>query len=199
MIHRLSFILIVVITFGCSNSTSEIQDAVADQLKRHPESALQDIYKSFFQDEFGPGHLIDNVSHAREYFDLELEEMASGGRREAERCGVGNNFVRVPMDMVKDGLIKDEDFFKAFMDSSVDFKIPELQAWKKKWQAIVKEIDRMDLEIPGYERDKALIEKYLAMGEAVVHHSEIYDRAYDPHYRIMGKEQWEKLAKTIQP
>jgi hypothetical protein len=193
---RIGVIILIAATFSCSNSPSAIQKAVEGQLKQYPESALQDIYKSFFQDEYGPGHLIENVSFAREYFDLELEEMQSRGRHEAEPCGEGKNFVRVPMDLVKDGLINEDDYFKAFLDSSVDFKVPVLASWRKKWESVVKEIEKMGLQLPDFERDKLAIMRLMASGEAVVHHSDRYNDVYDPHYRIMSKVQWEKLSKT---
>ena len=197
--RKISFYLFLVLltVAGCRQENREIRQAVRSQLEIYPESKLQDIYKSFFQDEYGPGHLIENVSFAREYFDLELEEMQSRGRHEAEPCGEGKNFVRVPMDLVKDGLINEEDYFKAFMDSSVDFKVPVLPSWRKKWESVVNEIEKMDIQLPDFERDKLEIMKYMASGEAVVHHSDRYNDAYDPHYRIMGLKEWEKLKSAI--
>jgi hypothetical protein len=189
-------IIVIMMVAGCTQNR-EIRLAVENQLKQYPESNLQDIYKGFFQDEYGPGHLVENVAFAREYFDLELEEMVSRGRHDAEPCGLGKNFVRVPMDLVKDGLITDEDFFKAFIESSVDFRKPDITTWKQKWGKITHELDRMDLQIPNYERDKAAISKWLDRGETVIHHSDKYNDTYDPHYRIMGKAQWDKLRAAL--
>jgi hypothetical protein len=194
-LFKISILILVAISSGCSQQNNEIRRAVEEQLKEYPESRLQDLYKSFFQDEFGPGHMIDDIAFAREYFDLELEDMVSRGRHNAESCGLGNNFVRVPMDLVKDGLIKDEDFFKAFMDSSLDFKVPDKLAWRKKWGLIEKEIERMGLQIPDLEKDNKAILRMIDLGEPAIHHSDGYNKAYDPHYRIMGKKQWEELAK----
>ena len=171
--------------------------AVRNQLQLYPESTLQDIYKSFFQDEFGPGHLVENVSYAREYFDLELEEMASQGRHNAEPCGTGKNFFRVPLDLVKDGKIPEEDYFASFMESSSDFKIPDVETWKTKWGEIVNVIETMELEIKNYKNDKAALAEMLDAGETLVHHSKSFSEHYDPHYRIIGREQWEKLKGSI--
>jgi hypothetical protein len=200
-VKTLSAISAAVITLfiiqGCHQPESEIVQVVNNQLKRYPESTLQDIYKSFFQDEFGAGHLAGNVSIAREYFDLELEEMESRGRRDAEPCGAGRNFYRVPMDLVKDGLIPAEDYFTSFMESSSGFKIPDIKVWKTRWGQIEAEIEKMDLQIPNMERDKKFIYDLLDRGEAAVHHSDRYRNKYDPHYRIMGKEQWEQLKGSF--
>ncbi len=201
---KYSTIILVIISSmlilpACKSGNNQIRQAVDAQLKIYPESALQDIYKSFFQDEFGPGHLIEDVSFAREYFDLELEDMVSRGRREAEPCGAGRNFYRVPMDLVKDGIINEDDYFNAFMESSKDFKAPDIKVWQKKWEGILAEIEKMDFPIQNLERDKKGIADYLSQGESAVHHSNQYSARYDPHYRIFSKEQWEKLKGTAGP
>ena len=179
----------------CSPEKSEIRQAVDIQLKRYPESTLQDIYKSFLQDEFGPGHMLNDLDVAKEYFDLELEDMVSRGRHDAEPCGAGKYFVRVPMDLVKDGLIREEDFFNAFVESSKNFQKPDLAAWKEKWEMIDKVVKRMNLKLPDYERDKKMLQKIIERGEPVIHHSERFDKAYDPHYRIMSLPVWEELKR----
>lgn len=193
----LTVILAISALQRCLTPDNEIMLAVRNQLQLYPESTLQDIYKSFFQDEFGPGHLVENVSYALEYFDLELEEMASQGRHNAEPCGTGKNFYRVPLDLVKDGKIPEEDYFASFMESSADFKIPDITVWKKKWGQIEDEIEKMNLQIPDLERDKKIINEMLDSGEVVMHHSRKYVEAYDPHYRIMGKKQWERLKDSL--
>jgi hypothetical protein len=190
-------IILSIVIISCQRNGSEIQKAVKAQMKLYPKSTLQDLYKSFFQDEFGPGHLIEDVSVAREYFDLELEDMVSRGRREAEPCGTGRNFYRVPMDLVKDGIIPEDAYFESFMESSKDFKAPDIKTWEKKWGDILKEIEAMDLQIPNLERDKKGIASYLKQGEAVVHHSDAYNSNYEPHYRIFSKVQWEKLKASF--
>ena len=167
----LTVILAMTALQRCQTPDNEIMQAVRNQLQLYPESTLQDIYKSFFQDEFGPGHLVENVSYAREYFDLELEEMASQGRYNAEPCGTGKNFFRVPLDLVKDGKIPEEDYFASFMESSSDFKIPDVETWKTKWGEIVNVIETMELEIKNYKNDKTALAEMLDAGETVVHHS----------------------------
>ncbi len=197
---RIQYIIFVIIMAfpGCKTERSEIRLAVEKQLELYPESTLQDIYKSFFQDEYGPGHLLENVSFAREYFDLELEEMESKGRHEAETCGAGKNFIRVPMDLVKDGIIPEDAYFNAFVESSAGFTIPDLMVWRKEWERIFNEIKTMNLKISNLERDNQEILRMIYHGNAMVHHSDPYIDAYDPHYRIMSKEQWERLSSIIQ-
>lgn len=174
-----------------------ITQAVRAQLELYPESTLQDIYKSFFQDEFGPGHLVGDTAAARIYLEKELSEMTSRQNYFARPCGAGEHFYRVPLDLVKDGLIPPEDFFSAFMQSAASFKMPEVKEWQVKWQEIVREIESMDLDIPGFEADKQALEQMLGQGDYVVHHSDSFREAYDPHYRIVSKEEWDKLSSEF--
>lgn len=181
---------------GCSGDKREVRQVVKSQMELYPASTLQDIYKSFFQDEYGPGHLIGDVSVAREYFDLELEDMVSTGKRKAEPCGTGKNFYRVPMDLVKEGIIPEDEYFECFMESSKGFQEPDMESWVMKWNEIMKEIEAMDLQIPNLARDKKALTKYLMQGEAAVHHSDSYNSHYSPHYRIFSKVQLEKLKAS---
>jgi hypothetical protein len=194
-ISYFSLLFLILILTSCGQGNFETRQAIEVQLKLYPESRLQDLYKSFFQDEFGPGHLVENVSFAREYFDLELEEMVSKGRHNAEPCGTGKNFYRVPMDLVKDGIIPEEEYFSAFLESASSFTTPDVLVWKKQWEKIVSIIEKMDLDLPNFAQDKEALNKWLDSGETMVHHSEVYSKRYDPNYRIMGRVQWERLAK----
>jgi len=197
LFSKFAIILAMIALQHCQTPDNEIMLAVRNQLKIYPESTLQDIYKSFFQDEFGPGHLVENVSYAREYFDLELEEMASHGRHNADPCGTGKNFYRVPLDLVKDGKIPSEDYFNAFLESASSFTTPDVLAWKNQWTEIVSIIEKMDVDIPNFKEDKEALYRWLEQGETMVHHSQAYHDKYDPHYRIMGRKQWERLKGSI--
>lgn len=182
---------------SCCQDDNEIVQAVRNQLQRYPESSLQDIYKSFFQDEFGPGHLLNDTAGARKYLEYELSEMTSTGNHVAEPCGTGKNFFRVPLELVKEGMIPFESYLAAFMESAASFRSPETGEWKRKWEQIVRVIESMNLEIQNFEEDKMAISRMLDSGEAIVHHSVKYEELYNPHYRIMGKEQWKGLKSKF--
>lgn len=180
-------ILILSIVAGCRNDESPVVKAVEIQLQKYPESTLKDIYKSFFQDEYGPGHLLDDTSAARKYFEYELSQMKSKGYYELEPCGLGNNFYRASMDLVVDGLLTADDFFIVFTESAEGFRLPEIEGWKLKWGYILKELTSMQKRINNFEEDLADISAMLERGEYIVHHSQIYTECYNPHYRIVRK------------
>lgn len=49
-----------------------IEVAVRRQMERYPESRLIDYYKNFFQDKFGPGHMVRDTASAGAYLRREL-------------------------------------------------------------------------------------------------------------------------------
>lgn len=189
--------LIILGFFSCSSgrkgTDSETTRAVAAQLNAYPASTLADIYKSFFQDEYGPGHLLEDPDAARRYLDAELAGMTSRKRYLAEPCGTGRNFVRVPLDLVKDSLIDPEIYYNAFLESAADFSVPDPRRWRKNWAEIVRVIENMDVAIDGFDQDRRHLDDLLRQGKPVVHHSDRYVGAYDPHYRIMTVEAWDRL------
>lgn len=49
-----------------------VRQAVERQMQRYPKSTLKDLYKNFFQDKYGPGHLIGDTAAAGAYLRQEL-------------------------------------------------------------------------------------------------------------------------------
>src|SRR5512138_100258 len=125
-------IIIMLLFQTCQRPENDIERAVRAQTRLYPKSGLQDIYKSFFQDEFGPGHLLSDTAGAWQYLEYELSEMTSSGNHTAEPCGTGKNFYRVPLDLVKDGMISDTALFCSFMEGATKFSLPDVESWKKK-------------------------------------------------------------------
>lgn len=167
--------------------------AAEEELARYPESSLADLYKSFFQDAFGPGHLADDPERARRYFDNELARMQSRGRHRAEPCGVGRNFCRIPMDLITDSIVDKEAYYEAFVKSARSFSLPNLSWWKEEWQTIVEALRPLSHLIRDFEADEKRIEALLACGSYVSDHSDHYREVYNPHYRIFTIEEMKSL------
>lgn len=158
-----------------------IQNAVTRLLATYPESSLIDLYKSFFQDEYGPGHLLEDPSRARRYFEKELETMKSNHRACIEACGVGKNYVRVPMDLILDGIVSKEHYWELFVASAQAAKPVTLPAWITTWKGIETHIPKT---LQTYHQDTQIIAELFKKGEYVLGHSDEYRAHYDPHYRL---------------
>ncbi len=178
---------------------SQITESVQSFLEKYPEAKLEDIYKGFFQDEHGPGHLLRGVDAPRRFFLGELSEMKSQGRHGTEPCGTGHNFFRVSLDVIIDGFVTTNTFFQAFIESASAFKLPETETWKNKWKHIERNIQPLKHLINDYEKSLDLLGKRLSQGKVVMHHSKKFTDLYDPHYRIIHKNIIEKYFKGKLP
>ncbi|MHA1988804.1 MAG: hypothetical protein ACW98D_19445 [Promethearchaeota archaeon] len=179
---------------GEANNKEElIQKATLEELRLHSKAQLVDIYKFFFQDSFGPGHIISDQKSALTYLQNELQSSMEFDSVLWQQVGYKNRFYRINLILVKDGVIPEEKYFNAFIQSAETFKNPTIKEWREEWNFIFSVINEMKLTIPNYKEDKASLDKMLLAEKVLVRHSDIYRKFYHPHYRIVDKENFEKL------
>lgn len=185
----LFLLLIISINIKGQDSTEiKIKNAIESELKHFPEATLIDIYKNFFQDEFGPGHIIPNDSIAENYLVQELTNATQYDTLLYQTLGYRNNYYRLNLKLLVDGIIPFDEFLTAFIGSANKAIPPTIENWRKEWKSILNVIEPMELNLENYENDKLLIDSLLTSGNIVVHHSKKYSEMYYPHYRIVHKE-----------
>ena len=193
MIRNLLLILALTCSFnlfGQSIDTLAVRSAIERQLVTYPESTLQDIYKSFYQEHFGPGHIISDTATARRYLMRELSEMSETQSHYFEPTGSQGDYVRVYLSAVADSLITAERLLDAFIRSANLWQEPAA-SWLDKWEAIVSIIQTNKMEIGNFETDLPLLTE-AARNSQAVHHSRRYNEAYHPHYRIVERGIFER-------
>ena len=171
--------------FGQSIDTAAVRSAIERQLATYPEFTLQDIYKSFYQEHFGPGHIISDTATARRYLMRELSEMSQTSLPYYESTGSQGDYVRVYLSAVADNRITAEQLLDALVRSANSWQEPSI-SWMEKWEAIVSVIQANKMEIEGFEADLPLLNE-AARNNQAVHHSQRYNEAYHPHYRIVER------------
>jgi hypothetical protein len=169
-----------------------VRQAVSRQMDAYPKSTLKDIYKLFFQDRYGPGHIINDTAAAGRYLLDELNSYSTITGEIAEPTGWQHNFYRVNLSVIKNELIPYELFFDAFIRSVNEIEPVPVEEWKKEWSRIEKTVKSMALPLPDYEKDCREIENRLQEGKYAGHHSEAYNEAYTPHYRIISRRIFEE-------
>ncbi|GHS99546.1 hypothetical protein FACS189421_10200 [Bacteroidia bacterium] len=185
--------IFIVLFFSCSNAfEKKVETSVHKQLEQFPESRLQDLYKNFFQDRFGPGHLIPDSTMAGNYLREELASYSGAYLPLIEETGWEGNFVRISTDVVKTGMLSYSAYLEAFIESANTTPETPIEAWKTEWNKILSVIDKMNLNLPDYEADKAKIQELINSGKYAMHHSEAFEKAYEPHYRIIKKSIYEE-------
>lgn len=192
IVLAVSFVSIIL----AKSPDNKYAETVSRHLKEYPETTLRDIYKSFFQDYFGPGHIVEDTVSAKKYLKYELKNMSSSSLPYYEPAGLGLNFYRGNLSIIKDGIMSEDEFFNAFIESADSFSLPPVEEWNIEWQKIVGYIPS---ELPDYSEDKEMIDSILSEGKYAIHHSRRYNDAYHPHYRIISKKVFEDkiLPKII--
>lgn len=187
------FLLLVVPTVSMQAlNRKQVRFAVARQMEQYPASTLQDIYKNFFQDRFGPGHIVSDTARAGAYLRQELSQVKNVNVPLYEASAERAAYYRVSLAAIKSGAISYEVFFSAFIRSVTALPAIEVEDWAMEWKKIEKIIRSMKLNLPHYEEDAKAIEDLLAQGHYAVHHSKSYNLHYEPHYRLIEKSIFEK-------
>ena len=192
--------VILMIALGTSCTRNSVKSGIENQLREFPESRVQDIYKSFCQDNLGPEHLIPNPDAARNFLTSELEEyrqdLAAGlysiPTLRYYPVGDQGNYVRVDLSVILDGLIGPEEYLDAFIRSANSGVKKSHDEWKKKWADVERCIRRYYADIPEAEMDLAAIDELVKADNLIIHHSDTFGETYHPHYRIIAKDIFEK-------
>ncbi len=188
---------------GCHPSTEKA--AIVRQLQDYPESRVQDIYKSFCQDNLGPGHLIPNPEYAKNYLHTELvsfrEDLDSlkYAVPNLMYCPVGDqgNYIRVDLSVVLDGLISEDVLLDALVRSANEGKQVSPDEWVDKWNGLARIIRKDFAHIPGAQEDLEKIDSLIREGNIIIHHSKAFEAAYHPHYRIVARNIFESELKPL--
>lgn len=173
--------------------SQQIVEAVKALISQYPEATLQDVYKSFYQERFGPGHMIPNVENARNYLMSEMEQAAENTGDYFEPTGSEGKYVRIYLNAVSDGKISTEQLLDAFVESANNVE-PRADKWADQWANIVKVIEEKQLPVKTNDELKQLLKECSEQDEAV-HHSEAYNQVYRPHYRIVERNIFEQQLK----
>ena len=189
-------LLCLLLSVACTRHNAVI-DAVQAQLAEYPASRLQDVYKSFYQDRFGSGHMIADTAavHAYLLYELELAAEDSVPNPYYEPTGAEGRYVRVYLRSVNEGLLSADELFEAFIQSAQPAQQPE-QSWAEEWDAIVGQIRQAGITFPDFEQDNEQL-KIAAQANRAVHHSDAYREKYHPHYRIVEKSIFQKIAEKF--
>lgn len=193
----------LLLTFSCQSDPT--RESIERQLQQYPETRVQDFYKSFCQDNLGPGHLIPDPDAAKAYLQSELaayREDLDNARyiKPAERCvpvGDAGNYVRVDLSVVLDSLVDETKLLDAFVRSANEGKTLSVDEWKSKWASVAAVIRKDFPTIPDASADLASIDSLMTQGHYILHHSHIFNEAYHPHYRIVARDIFDHELKPL--
>ena len=194
MIRRYCLVVLLpLVILSCRTAENEIRAAVGRQLQAYPQTRLQDIYKSFYQNYFGAEHLISDTASVRAYLQREVVEAEADSIANPyyEPTGENGAYVRVYLRCITENLITEKQLFDAFLRSAQ--AQPRMEDWSRSWQEeIVPAARNAGLRFS----DEELAELADASRRnGAVRHSDDYRNAYHPHYRIVERHIFETEIK----
>ena len=132
-----------------------------------------------------------------EYIVRESQTATRFEEQYAEPCGWRGNFIRINLKAVVEGKISAEELADAFIASVVAVNEEDLASWQTEWADIERAVVEHYPTLEGFEEDSATIAALISDGKYVKHHSRKYNEVYSPHYRIVSREQYEKLKHKL--
>ena len=193
------FIFLTVIMSTKVNQSKKDLSILIEQIKNHPYQTLQDVYKSCYQDEYGPGHMIPNETSSMNYLLEEINSIEKDYNPPTsfELTGLEGNYVRVDLNLIKNETLPFLVLFKALLISAEIGNEKSDDGWEYIWSDIVEEIKKSDLTFINFEQDLINLDIISKSDDKVVHHSDLYENTYHPHYRIIEKNVFEKYIKPF--
>lgn len=202
--YLLSFIIAIfpVMNLYPQSGETALKEKIAAQLdfllSNFSNIQLADIYKDFYQDNFGPGHLLSDTGRAKNYFVSELDEPMNP-LPAVSPTGADHNFYRVNMNLVKDGIIPADQYFKAFVESLEAVEKPSDDQWRAMWALIDSVVSSSGLSFENEQADRDMISGKISSGNFVVHHSDNFNRNNNFHYRIISRKAFDKYLRPLIP
>ena len=193
------YILLLLLIIKIESKLEIDLSILLEQIENHPNQTLQDVYKSCYQDEYGPGHLISNESSAINSLLQEINTIEKDYTPITlfEQTGIYGNYLRVDLTLVRDGVIPFFVLFRALTISATIGGQKSDENWSTIWSEIVEEVKKAELKFENFEEDLANLDRISKSEDKVVHHSEMYENIYHPHYRIIEKNAFEKFIKPF--
>ena len=198
----IKYLLIKILLFNLITNSYQLKrdlSILKEQIKNHPYQTLQDIYKSCYQDEYGPGHIIADESSSLNYLFTETNSIEKNYKPPVlfEKTGLEGNYIRVDLNLIKNGNVPFFVLFKSLLISAEIGSQKTDEDWADIWSSIVEEIKNSDIVLDNFEEDINRLYNISISDDKVVHHSELYENTYHPHYRIIEKNIFEKYIKPF--
>ena len=197
-LYILAFVTLLSAVFTSKAQTFDtlsVRNAISLMVDTYPKTTLQDVYKSFYQNHFGPEHFIIDTASVRQFFMQELSEMEDSSSVLYEMTGHNGRYVRVYLSAVTDSLITDNQLINAFVRSA-NMEHPATQDWQSEWNFIVNVIRQYGIKVHDVETDAAFLDE-ASQNHQAVRHSKAYRDAYHPHYRIVERSIFENELKPL--
>lgn len=155
------------------------------QIQLHPSMQMQDVLKMCYQAVFGVEHMLADIAKAREYFNREYEATPASFSVPLYEP-ISESFCRINLGAWKARDLDPEELFELFV-ASANYNVPGTRTDLNNCAKSVEKIITKGLLPFTLEEWQKVYVEYKNSGMQPVHHSEIYQSAEHPAYRLVRK------------
>ena len=190
---RHTAIAVVLFTLtSCGPQHGSILPNLRQELDRHPDMAVEDVYKFVHQAAFGNRHLLEH-GDAKLMLLQEWDEISADSTQPlVEDLSPDGQMVRLNLRPFKARGGNPDSLWTA-IQRTADVEVPGEDAFQEWWQEIDEESQIGTIPVSvGDVRE--FYDARWKEGLPVVHHSPGYEKAYAPSYRVLVRSELTKLG-----
>lgn len=173
-------------------------DFASAQWKNDANMEIRDAYKWLFQAANGGEHAAPSRAAAKQWLDNEWSSLGDAEPDEPlwePLCDDGT-IGRMNLRAFKNRGGKSEDVLNAFLKSAGEYK-GDGKTFAAAWNELGIRLKKHPIGVLKYDDWKTFDDEMRSDEYPAVHHSEKYETAHRPAYRIITKTEMEKLLRTL--
>ena len=173
-------------------------DFASERWKNDANMEIRDAYKWLYQATNGGEHAAPSRAAAKQWLDGEWSSLGSAEADELlwEPLCSDESIGRLNLRAFKSRDGKSEDILNAFLNSATEYK-GDGKTFAAAWSELGIRLKERPIGVLKYDDWRAFDSEMKAKDYPAVHHSEKYESAHHPAYRIITKPEMEKLLKTL--
>jgi hypothetical protein len=175
-------------------SKSSIKKLLLEEIKKHPNSRVEDIYKFIHQASFGSEHAVKDKQAVRKWMENEIANLDSSNHDELmDHLSQDGKLVRINLrPFLKKGYDPNL-LLNAFIRTANNYK-GSVENFKSYWKA-AKELAKTKKFTFTAEEMSSFFEEQSKKGFPAVHHSTEYEAEYKPAYRVIDLQYFPSLNR----
>lgn len=168
----------------------ELKEILMKHYHRYPLMQMEDFIKILYQNTFGPKHLYGDPSPRKilRFLEEELKETNENASTPLYE-EIGGEYCRVSLDVLLLHKMTVEELANHFvlsMKKSAERNEESMNSFFRKTEVLMELIEEGLIPL-AKESSREFLNSYLASGVLPIHHSPIYEKNYEPHYRVVNK------------
>ena len=181
----------MVLSLSCAQDEEvHFQQILADQAARYPLMDIQDVYKLIHQAAMGSEHAVSDAAAAQQWMDREIAALAEGPDDPLfDPLTPDSQLVRVHLRPYLAGGGDPGALVRAFVETANTYP-GSVDRLRRFWQVAEQSAEAGTLP---FSRDAmaAFLAEQAEAGYPAMHHSEQYEAAYAPAYRVVARQHLE--------